>query len=117
MTSWVPQSCTLPTEQRPLRAAEFDALFAQHLIGVSRPGPLALHLLLTSGPGVEEQVRDLAARESGCCSFFTFTVSAELERLRLGVEVDAAHAAVLDALQVRRRGPRWAWHDERAGPA
>lgn len=103
MVSWVPGSCTLPTAQRPLRAAEFDALFARRLVNVSRPGPLALHLLLTGGPGVEEQVRDLAARESECCSFFTFTVavSTDLGHVRLGIEVDAAHTAVLDALQAR----------------
>src|SRR5437660_8971680 len=27
--SWVPQACTLPTVERPLRAAEFAALFAE----------------------------------------------------------------------------------------
>lgn len=26
--TWVPQSCTLPTVEQPLRVAEFDALFA-----------------------------------------------------------------------------------------
>ncbi|HUG84593.1 MAG TPA: hypothetical protein VMM13_08500, partial [Euzebya sp.] len=26
-------------------------------------------------PGLEKQVRDLAAREKGCCAFFTFTVA------------------------------------------
>jgi hypothetical protein len=25
--SWVPRSCTLPTVEQPLRAAEFDAVF------------------------------------------------------------------------------------------
>jgi hypothetical protein len=36
MTSWTPDACTLPTEQRPLRVAEFDALFADALQGVER---------------------------------------------------------------------------------
>ncbi|WP_279628649.1 hypothetical protein [Streptomyces subrutilus] len=32
--------------------------------------------MLTGGPGVEETVRGPAARESGCCSFLIFTVTA-----------------------------------------
>ncbi|WP_198659252.1 hypothetical protein [Nocardiopsis sp. FIRDI 009] len=41
---WVPQSCALPTEERPLRVAEWDALFAEHLRSLSRPQPLHLRL-------------------------------------------------------------------------
>lgn len=37
MTTWVPQSCTLPTAERPLRIAEFDTPFAERLTGI--PGP------------------------------------------------------------------------------
>ncbi|MGW7465285.1 hypothetical protein ACWGJT_11360 [Streptomyces xantholiticus] len=71
MTAWVPDSCTLPTIEQPLRVAEFDALFAERLAGSSRPDRLKLEMVLTGGPGVAEAVRDLVARESGCCSFFT----------------------------------------------
>ncbi|MEV4231823.1 MerR family transcriptional regulator [Streptomyces bobili] len=46
-------------------------------------------------------MRDLVARESGCCSFFTFTVSPGPGEIRLCIEVDAAHEAVLDAVQER----------------
>ncbi|MET7642561.1 hypothetical protein ABZS83_02725 [Streptomyces sp. NPDC005426] len=53
--AWVPQSCTLPTEERPLRAAEWDALFDERLISLSRPEPLRLRLDLAGRPGVEEQ--------------------------------------------------------------
>ncbi|MBK3623277.1 hypothetical protein JHN59_00095 [Streptomyces sp. MBT49] len=101
MTTWVPASCTLPTTEQPLRVAEFDALFAARLTEMSRPEPLRLLLMLRSGPGIEDSVRDLVARESGCCSFFTFTVSAGPEQIRLDIAVDAAHEAVLDALQER----------------
>ncbi|MDG5801233.1 hypothetical protein P9869_00805 [Streptomyces ossamyceticus] len=103
MTTWVPQSCTLPTTEQPLRIAEFDALFAERLAGSSRPERLRLELVLTGGERVEETVRDLVARESGCCSFFTFTftVSPGPEQIRLDIEVDGAHEAVLDALQER----------------
>ncbi|WP_035752527.1 hypothetical protein [Parafrankia discariae] len=101
MTAWVPRSCTLPTAERPLRVAEFGALFAGRMAGVSRPDRLRLELVLTGGEGVEETVRDLVARESGCCSFFTFTVHPGSRRIGLDVEVDGAHEAVLDALQER----------------
>ncbi|MFJ8298360.1 hypothetical protein ACIQ9R_21070 [Streptomyces sp. NPDC094447] len=101
MTTWVPASCTLPTLEQPLRVAEFDALFAERLSGTARPDRLRLEVTLTGGEGVEDRVRDLVARESGCCSFFTFALAADPEWIRLVIEVDAAHEAVLDALQER----------------
>lgn len=106
--AWVPQSCTLPTEERPLRVAEWDGLFAERLTTLSRPGPLLLRLDLTGGPGVEERVRDLAEREVGCCSFFTFTVTPGENLIGLDIAVDQEHAAVLDALAARTAagGPR-----------
>ncbi|MFD8638929.1 hypothetical protein ACFV14_01330 [Streptomyces zaomyceticus] len=99
--AWVPQSCTLPTEERPLRIAEWDALFAERLVSLSRPQPLHLRLDLAGGEGVEDQVRDLVERESGCCSFFTFTTTPGEDLIRLDVSVDQAHEAVLDALAAR----------------
>ncbi|MGC0386679.1 hypothetical protein [Streptomyces sp. SAI-129] len=101
MTTWVPQSCTLPTAEQPLRVAEFDALFAERLTGMSRPDRLRLELRLTGGQGVGETVRDLVGRESGCCSFFAFTVHPGPEQIRLEIAVDSAHEAVLDALEER----------------
>ncbi|MER7702382.1 hypothetical protein ABTX81_05720 [Kitasatospora sp. NPDC097605] len=102
--SWVPTSCTLPTEQQPLRIAEWDQLFTETLTEVTRPCQLRLHLVLAGGLGVEERVRDLASRESGCCSFFTFTVTPDhggTDDVHLDVEVDAAHERVLAALHLR----------------
>ncbi|MGW4697971.1 hypothetical protein ACWEO1_36975 [Kitasatospora cineracea] len=93
---WVPASCTLPTEERPLRVAEWDALFAEQLESIARPELLRAQLVLRGGEGVEERVRDLVEREGGCCSFFAFTVTADRGAVVLDVAVDAAHAAVLD---------------------
>ncbi|HEV2342825.1 MAG TPA: hypothetical protein VGS97_01925 [Actinocrinis sp.] len=98
---WVSASCSLPTEQRPLRVAEWDALITERLERTSRPGPLRLRLELTGGDGTEERVRDLAQRESGCCSFFDFTVAAGRDAVVLDVTVDAVHVAVLDSLERR----------------
>ncbi|MFF8262558.1 hypothetical protein [Streptomyces virginiae] len=99
--AWVPQSCALPTEERPLRVAEWDALFAERLTSLVRPEPLRLRLDLAGEPGVEEQVRDLVARESGCCSFFTFTTTPSKNSVVLDIAVDPAYEAVLDALAAR----------------
>ncbi|MFB7588014.1 hypothetical protein [Streptomyces sp. NPDC056169] len=44
--TWVPQSCTLPTEAQPLRIAEFDTLFADALIRVERPTAILARLVL-----------------------------------------------------------------------
>ncbi|WP_329191852.1 MULTISPECIES: hypothetical protein [unclassified Streptomyces] len=99
--SWVPQSCTLPTEERPLRVAEWDALFAEQLTSLSRPQPLHLRLDLAGGEGVEDRVRDLVARESGCCSFFTFTTTPGQDLIRLDICVDQVHEPALDSLAAR----------------
>ncbi|MEU2781840.1 hypothetical protein [Streptomyces sp. NPDC007110] len=104
--AWVPQSCTLPTEERPLRVAEWDALFSERLMSLSRPQPLHLCLALAGGHGVEDRVRDLVERESGCCSFFTFTTSASADLIQLDIAVDQAHEAVLDALAARTAAAR-----------
>ena len=97
--AWVPQACTLPTVEQPLRSAEFDALFAASLRGVQRLAGTRLRLVLDAG--VEAVARDLTARESECCSFFTFTVAQTAGELRVDVEVPAEHVAVLDALAAR----------------
>ncbi|MGW7428201.1 hypothetical protein ACWGIN_01495 [Streptomyces sp. NPDC054861] len=99
--AWAPHSCTLPTEKRPLRMAEWDALFAGRLTSLSKPEPLWLHVELAAGQGVETQVRDLVDREGGCCSFFSFTVTPGEAAIGLDIHVDPAHEAVLEALAAR----------------
>jgi hypothetical protein len=99
MTDWTPDACTLPTAERPLRVAEFDTLFAA-VRSLERPDPTRLRLILADAPGRAELVRDLAARESACCSFFTFRLTAG-DPLRLDISVPPAHVAVLAALATR----------------
>ncbi|MFE5407054.1 hypothetical protein ACFQ9Z_38445 [Streptomyces sp. NPDC056580] len=99
--AWVPQCCMLPTEERPLRVAECDALLSERLTSLSRPQPLHLRLDLEDGEGVEGRVRDLVERESGCCSFFTFTITPTVGLVGLDISVGRAHEAVLDALAAR----------------
>lgn len=104
-----PDACTLPTAARPLRLAEFDALFATALRGQERPAPRRLRLTLAGEQGLEAAVRDLTAREAACCSFFDFTVTRTEEQagkdetVVLDIAVPAAQAAVLDGLSERAR--------------
>ncbi|MEU7613924.1 hypothetical protein [Micromonospora sp. NPDC049204] len=97
--AWVPEACTLPSVQRPLRLAEFDDLFATALREQQRLSPTDLRWRLDSA--AETTARDLTDRESSCCSFFTFTLAADAGTLRLDVQVPAAYVDVLDALAQR----------------
>lgn len=53
------------------------------------------------GQETEATARDLTARESGCCSFFTFTFARTTEHLLLDVAVPAEQTEVLDGLAAR----------------
>jgi hypothetical protein len=96
---WVAEACTLPTADRPVRVAEFDALFAGGLTAQERVSPTVLRWMLD--PGVELTARDLTARESACCSFFSFEFTAGADAVRLEVAVPPARVEVLDALAAR----------------
>ncbi|HEY6747314.1 MAG TPA: hypothetical protein VI357_16550 [Mycobacteriales bacterium] len=97
--TWVPLECTLPTRERPLRIAEFDGLLATTVRTQQRVSPTVLRWELD--PAGEAVVRELAARESRCCSFFTFTFTSHPDGLRLDIAVPVGQTAVLDALAAR----------------
>lgn len=98
-TVWAPAECTLPVAWQPDRTAEFDTLFTAALLRMARPSPTVLHLDLDAA--AETRARDLAARESGCCSFFTFGFTARPDRLHWEIAVPEVHAPVLDTLAGR----------------
>ncbi|TCC37595.1 hypothetical protein [Kribbella speibonae] len=93
--TWAPEACTLPTAERPFRVAEFDDLFATHLRDAERVDPQTLDLTLN--PESRATVEDLTARETECCSFFTFTLTGTTE-LHLRITVPPTQTAVLDGL-------------------
>jgi hypothetical protein len=107
MTFVVPAACSLPTAERPLRLAEFDTLFSTAVRAVETVGPTHARMRLTGPAGLAATVRDLTARETECCSFFSFTVNPEPagpddgEALTLDVRVPARYADVLAALAGR----------------
>lgn len=91
-----PEACTLPTVDRPLRVSEFAELFATATETVARSTftravvTLPLESLATA--------RDLAERETACCSFFTFTTSPVGGSAVMTIEVPEQYADVLTAL-------------------
>ncbi|MCT7659930.1 hypothetical protein [Mycobacterium deserti] len=100
---WAPKTCTLPTVDRPLRIAEFDRLFA-FVLRAQRSGPTQLGLVLPRH--VEAAARDLARRESECCSFFAFEFGSDGGDVLMCVTVPPAHIGVLDAIEARCGRPR-----------
>jgi len=97
---WVPQECALPTAEQPLRVAEFDELFASSLVRAERTAPHRLRLVLAGS--AEAVARDLAVRETACCSFFEFTFQpVDGGELAMDVTVPDAYAAVLDSVATR----------------
>jgi hypothetical protein len=101
----VPDACTLPTVDQPLRLAEFDDLFATAVRQVARIDAHHVRLRLAGPVGLAASVRDLTARETQCCSFFAFTVAPEQaadgEALTMDIEVPSQYADVLDSLAQR----------------
>ena len=95
---WVPAGCTLPTLDQPLRQEQFDDLFQTAVRSVERVGTGHARLDLVPEPAVASRAADLAMREAGCCSFFTFTLTVSGEQLGLDIVVPPDHQAVLDAL-------------------
>jgi hypothetical protein len=99
--AFAPLECTLSDAARLARAAEFSQLFSETVRHIERPERTRLRLELEPGPASAGRVAELAAAETACCSFFTFTLTATAGRLVLDVAVPAAQLAVLDALAGR----------------
>ena len=104
--TWVPESCTLPTVEQPLRVAEFDALFALAVEPVERVSPTRLRIRLPVGDEIASSTRDLVGREAGCCSFFFFDVRSSSTGTELQVDVPESQVAVLDAIEQRAEAAR-----------
>jgi hypothetical protein len=96
----VGDACTLPTQELPVRLAEFDALFAS-VRSAERVAPTRLRLALAAGGEVAARAADLAVRETACCGFFTFTLTVTGGGTNLEVAVPAGHVAVLDGFAAR----------------
>lgn len=95
--TWVPQACTLPVAEQPLRVAEFDALFASAVRPAVRSSPTCLRVFLAGGAAIAAHAQDLITRETECCSFFTFALQTSDGGTELEVRVPTARVDILDA--------------------
>lgn len=71
--TWVPDACTLPSADRPFRVAEFDDFFASGVTRATRTDAGGLSFAVR--PEAAARAADLAVKETGCCSFFTFELT------------------------------------------
>lgn len=98
---WVPETCTLPSVDQPLRRAEFDAMFAEDVTSVDQISPEQLRFELRADPAAAARAAGLAVKETGCCSFFTFDLSIGEGKVLMTVTTSATHTEVLTALRDR----------------
>jgi len=68
-----PIACTLDSDAMADRMTEFAQLFGDALVG-REPTADGIRFRFAAGPGVADQIRDLARREQTCCSFFSFAI-------------------------------------------
>ena len=72
----------MPPTPRIERLAEYRRLFAHAaFLGRERTAE-GIRFRFRAEPGIEEWVRDLAAREKACCAFFAFDITAEGDEVR-----------------------------------
>jgi hypothetical protein len=95
---WVPDACSLSPDGRQARVADFGELFSEAVLKVERPEPTRLRMHLRPGPRSAARAAELAAAETACCSFFTFTLTAAAGSLVLDVAVPPAELAILEGL-------------------
>lgn len=98
---WAPPACTLPTEDRPLRVAEFDDFFTADVIRrvSATPGQLVVEVRADAAAAV--RAASLAVRETACCSFFTFDLAISNSAVALTIGTGPEHENVLAALGER----------------
>lgn len=76
-------------------------MFDADVRSVRRVSSSSVELELRPDPAVAAHVAGLAARETACCSFFTFTLTIGDGALVLGVRTPSDYADVLTALAAR----------------
>ena len=92
-----PIACTLHPNEYAGRLEDFRQGVFAHLVGMERPEPTRLRLLL-AGDADPEAVRELLVREQGCCAFMSFTITARGGQLAADLEVPAEAAPALDGM-------------------
>ncbi|MFC5184996.1 hypothetical protein [Actinomadura harenae] len=76
-------------------------MFAEAVTEVCEVALGRVRMRLRKEPGIAARAAELASRETGCCSFFTFTLIATSGGLMLEVSVAPQRAQVVTALARR----------------
>jgi hypothetical protein len=92
-----PIACTLPLDEYAGRLEDWRQSVFSHLVGMERPEPTRLRLVL-AGDTDPAALRDLLVREQGCCAFLSFTITPGDGRLVADLEVPAEAAPTVDAM-------------------
>jgi hypothetical protein len=104
-----PPTCTLDDPAFRMREDEFRDLFARALRRIEPIHGRAARLFVNSAH--EAELRDLLARETRCCTFFDFQVTAAAEAVTVAVRVPAgSEAALTFLLDIAHDGIRAAHH-------
>ena len=82
-----------------MRISEFDDLFTR-VLRSERVHETRLDLWFPAD--IESAARELARRETECCSFFTFEIDTADDDVVMRIEVPAAQIDVLDAIERAR---------------
>jgi hypothetical protein len=77
-------ACTLRPDELPERRRRWAALLERALVERA-PIDAGVRLSLAPEPGVEQELRALAALEGECCGFARFAVAASKDRVVLAV--------------------------------
>jgi hypothetical protein len=88
-TASVPLACTLGPEDGPARLRRWQRLAAAAAPEARRVGH-RLEVRYRPGPGIREELEDLAAAEARCCTFVAWGVTEEDETPVLHVTGDPA---------------------------
>jgi hypothetical protein len=92
-----PIACTLPLNEYAGRLHDWRQSVFSQLVGMQRPEPTRLRLIL-AGDTDPEAVRELLVREQGCCAFLSFTITRAEGRLVADLQVPAEAAPTVDAM-------------------
>ena len=92
-----PAPCTLHPNEYAGRLEAFRQGVFTHMVGMERPEPTRLRLILTSDTN-PEAVRELLLREQECCAFLSFTITPSDGQLLADLEVPAEAAPALDGM-------------------
>jgi len=91
-------SCSLTEEDAAQRNAEFADVVQRGLRHRERPSDTTVRLVFENRDGLDDDLRELARRESQCCGFFSFDIDVRDDDIVLEVAAPEDKINYLDEL-------------------